>query len=128
MVYSAPTPALDGPALDAVFGALAHPSRRTLLLHLLGRRGPMGVAELAAAAGMSPQLLNKHAGALERAGLVTREPAGREKRVRAHPEALAPARAWIEETTAYWNAQLDALGEYIEATREQAEPPDEQED
>ncbi len=123
MVYQAATSPAD---LDALFGALAHPSRRALLLRLLQHEAPMVVRQLADSTGMSPQLLNKHATALEQAGLISRERAGREKRVRAHPEALAPARAWIEETSAYWNTQLDALAEYVETLRDQAGPEDQE--
>lgn len=112
--------------MDAVFGALAHAARRSLLRHLLAGASPMGVGELAAATGMSPQLLNKHATALERAGLISRERVGREKRVHAHPEALGPARRWIEETSAYWSGQLDALERYVEDLRGQRGPSNEE--
>ncbi len=84
----------------------------------------MGVGELAGATGMSPQLLNKHATALERAGMISRERVGREKRVDAHPEALGPARAWIEETSAYGNQQLDALERYLEDLGDRRGPSD----
>ncbi len=70
-----------------------HPCRRALMVRLLGRRSPMGVTELASATDMSPQLLNKHATTLERAGLITREPAGRERQPARLRGAAGPRRA-----------------------------------
>jgi DNA-binding transcriptional ArsR family regulator len=99
--------------LDAVFGALAHPARRELLRRLLAAREPQPMGAVAAAAGVSPQLLTKHVATLERAGLITRTRHGREKHAHAHPEPLTAATRWIEDTAAFWNAQLDALQDYV---------------
>ncbi len=99
--------------LDAVFSALAHPVRRSILRLLVTSRDDMAMSDVAGAAGISPQLLNKHAASLEAAGLIAREAVGREKHVRARPQALASARDWIEETNTYWNSQLDSLEDYI---------------
>ncbi len=110
--------------LDAVFGALAHPARRTLLTELVRRDGSVAMNDLAQRAGISPQLLTKHAAALERAGLISREPQGRVKRVRAHPERLDAAQRWIAEMTTYWNGQLDALERYVATLRPAAEEPE----
>lgn len=126
MVYEPLDPPGE-PGLDAVFAALAHPARRALMRQVLRRGAPMGVGDLAAASDMSPQLLNKHATTLERAGLITRERIGREKRVHAHPEALDAARGWIEETSAFWSSQLDALERYVATMRDQHGPADQEE-
>lgn len=100
--------------LDAVFGALSHGGRRAVLAELVTTDAPTAMKDLAERTGMSPQLMNKHAARLERAGLITREAHGRETRAHAQPEALDAARAWIDEMAAYWNTQLDALGDYLE--------------
>ena len=99
--------------LDVTFGALAHRSRRALLRRILDTDAPLAMNDLASTSGMSPQLLNKHAAALERAGLISRVPHGRERRVYAHPEVLASAQQWIGEISTYWNTQLEALDDYI---------------
>lgn len=110
-------------ALDAVFGALAHPARRALLRQLVAGSESLAMSSLAASAGLSPQLLTKHLATLERAGLVSRARRGREKHARAHRAPLSAASRWIEETTVYWNAQLDSLEEYVASLREAELPP-----
>lgn len=120
----APSPTLDEEGgVDAVFSALAHGARRAILRQLARTDAPTAMNELAAATGISPQLLNKHAASLERAGLITRERQGRETRAHAHPEVLQQAQAWIEEMTAYWNTQLDSLTEYVATLRDGDDPP-----
>jgi DNA-binding transcriptional ArsR family regulator len=118
VVYGLLGDALDEAALDAVFGALAHRSRRAVVQYLVHRETPTAMNDLAANVGMSPQLLNKHAAALERPALISRTAHGREKHVSAHPEVLAAAQQWIDEVTAYWNAQLDSLDEYVTSLRD----------
>jgi DNA-binding transcriptional ArsR family regulator len=101
--------------LDAVFGALAHGGRRAVLEELARADAPTAMKALAERTRMSPQLMNKHAASLERAGLITRQAHGRETQAVAHPEVLNAAKGWIEEMTDYWNSQLDALGDYLES-------------
>jgi len=104
----------DDVDLDAVFGALSHGGRRAVLVELAKTDAPTAMKDLAERTGMSPQLMNKHAASLERAGLISRRSHGRETRAVAHPEVLNAAKDWIDEMTAYWNSQLDALGDYLE--------------
>jgi predicted transcriptional regulator len=113
--------------LDATFAALAHRSRRELLRLVLDADGPLAMSDLATSAGISPQLLNKHAAALERAGLIRRVPRGRERHVYANPEAMASAQQWITEMTSFWSSQLDALEQYVAGVAG-ADDPDPQED
>jgi DNA-binding MarR family transcriptional regulator len=105
----------DDVDLDAVFGALAHGGRRSVLVELAKADAPTAMTALAERTGMSPQLMNKHAASLERAGLITRQSHGRETRAVAHPEVLNAAKGWIEEMTEFWNGQLDALGSYLDS-------------
>lgn len=65
--------------LDLVFGALAHPSRRTMLVVLLARGGRMTSGELAGRFDCSWPTTTRHLRVLERAGLVHAEAAGRER-------------------------------------------------
>jgi len=105
----------DDVDLDAVFGALSHGGRRAVLAELAKADAPTAMKTLAERTSMSPQLMNKHAASLERAGLITRQAHGRETQAVAHPEVLNAAKGWIEEMTEYWNGQLDALGTYLES-------------
>ena len=56
--------------LDAVFGALADPTRRAILARLKG--GEASVAELAAPFAMSQPAVSRHLKVLEQAGLISR--------------------------------------------------------
>ena len=56
--------------LDAIFSALADPTRRDMLGRLA--KGDCSVGELAAPFEMSQPAISKHLKVLERAGLVTR--------------------------------------------------------
>lgn len=113
--------------LDATFAALSHRSRRQLLRLVLDADAPLAMSDLATSAGISPQLLNKHAATLERAGLIRRVPHGRERHVYAKPEAMASAQQWITEMTSFWNTQLDSLEQYVAGVAD-ADGPDPQED
>lgn len=100
-------------ALDSVFAALSHPARRHLVRYLARQDEPPRMTAAAAAQGMSPQLLNKHTAALEKAGLVSRRTIGRERHLVLDTERLAAAQAWMAETRRFWEHQLDALDTYI---------------
>lgn len=47
------------------------------------------------------------------AGLLTRHRDGRVHRLRANPQKLAEARAWIEEYARAWDASFDALDQLL---------------
>lgn len=96
--------------LDAVFTALADPTRRAILARLAS--GEATVAELAEPFDISQPAISKHLKILERAALVSagRDGARRPRRIEA--EALAAACAWIERYREVWEqnfARLDAL-------------------
>jgi DNA-binding transcriptional ArsR family regulator len=81
--------------LDAVFGALADPTRRAILARL--RKGPATVSALAEPFAMSLNGVSKHVRVLERAGLVRRTVRGREHHLALVPAPLATAAAWVTE-------------------------------
>ena len=68
----------DAHGMDAVFRALADPSRRSLLDSLNGRNGQT-LGELCAGLAMTRQSVSKHLAVLEAADLVTTARRGREK-------------------------------------------------
>jgi DNA-binding transcriptional ArsR family regulator len=65
--------------LDAVFGALAHQSRRTILSVLHARGGEMTSGAIAARFEHSWPTISQHLRVLEKAGLVTIVLRGRER-------------------------------------------------
>lgn len=98
-------------ALDAVFRALADPTRRAILDRLA--TGDATVGELAEPFAMSRPAVSKHLDVLERAGLVHRLPDGRTNRCRFDPAPLGDATVWMNRYRAYWEGQLDALARHF---------------
>lgn len=101
--------------LDAVFSALADPTRRAILDRLA--QGEATVGELAEPFAMSLPAVSKHLGVLEDAGLVTRERDGRVRRCRMESAPLQHASAWIEEYREFWEGRLDSLAAYLDPSK-----------
>jgi DNA-binding transcriptional ArsR family regulator len=101
---------------DAIFSALADPTRRALL-RAVSERESVTATELAAELPISRQAVAKHLGVLDEAGLVTPTKVGREARYQARPEQLAAATAWIDETRSAWDVRLRRLDERLRAKR-----------
>jgi DNA-binding transcriptional ArsR family regulator len=104
--------------LDAVFGALADPTRRAVLAKL--SHGERSVGELAGPFGMSLPGFIKHLGILEDAGLITRRKTGRVVGCQLKGGALKAAIAWLERHEEFWNTRLDRLGAFLEKKENQA--------
>lgn len=84
-------------ALDAVFGALAHQSRRTILSVLQARGGEMTSGAIAARFNCSWPTTSQHLRVLEKAGLVSITLRGREHVYRLQAGRLrAVAGAWLD--------------------------------
>jgi DNA-binding transcriptional ArsR family regulator len=99
--------------VDAVFAALADPSRR-FVVETLASRGTATPTELAAELPVTRQAVAKHLTALREAGLVEATRAGRETRYELTPGPLASAAGWIEEVGAAWDDRLRALKRLVE--------------
>lgn len=97
--------------LDRLFTALGDPTRRAILARLA--RGPASVSELASAHAMALPSFLKHLGRLQDAGLITSEKAGRVRHCALAPDALTPARAWLDEQRALWETRLDQFDAYV---------------
>jgi DNA-binding transcriptional ArsR family regulator len=98
--------------LDAVFGALADPTRRAVLAKL--GHGERSVGELAEPFGMSLPGFLKHLRILEDAGLIVRSKTGRVVSCQLKGGALRAAIAWLERQEEFWNTRLDRLGAFLE--------------
>jgi DNA-binding transcriptional ArsR family regulator len=99
--------------LDAVFHALADPTRRRMLADLAA--GERSVGELAAPSAMTFAGASKHVKVLERAGLVRRRVEGRTHKCRLAPEPLGEAQAWLRRYERSWSERLDALERELRA-------------
>jgi DNA-binding transcriptional ArsR family regulator len=99
------------PNLDRVFGALADPTRRSIVARLA--TGEASIGEIARAYPITLQAVIKHLDVLEDAALVTRTKRGRTVGCALAAERLELASAWIAEQTRVWNERLDRLETYL---------------
>jgi DNA-binding transcriptional ArsR family regulator len=99
------------PELDAVFHALADPSRRSIVERL--SRGSATVTDLAEPLPMSMPAVLQHLQVLEQSGLVRTRKVGRVRTCSIEVEALQPVERWIEERRTGWEQRLDLLGAYL---------------
>jgi DNA-binding transcriptional ArsR family regulator len=112
---------VDRPAAerdDRALRALADVTRRDILAVVLVH--DRSVSELARRYPMSFAAVQKHVAVLERAGLVTKHPHGREQRVRGNPDALRQARSLVDELEAVWLARLDRFADVLDDSNEGA--------
>jgi DNA-binding transcriptional ArsR family regulator len=99
-------------ASDAVFAALADPTRRQVL-RLVAERGPTSATLLERELPVTRQAVVKHLVVLSRAGLVTRQRAGQEVRYTLAPEPLDDVSAWIAELGSRWDDRLARLRQVV---------------
>ena len=89
--------------LDAVFGALADPTRRAILARLAS--GEMAVNELAEPFAMSQPAVSKHLKVLERAGLIARGRDAQRRPCRLEPAALKTVAEWVAQFEHFWTSE-----------------------
>nr|WP_070961115.1 metalloregulator ArsR/SmtB family transcription factor [Hyphomonas sp. Mor2] len=97
----------SGANLDAVFAALADPTRRAILAQL--STGDASVNEIASPFEMSQPAISKHLKVLERAGLVTRAVDQQRRPARLNAAPMQDAVAWLEEFREFWAGSFDQL-------------------
>jgi DNA-binding transcriptional ArsR family regulator len=99
--------------VDAVFAALADPTRRRLLGRLAQQRSATAT-ELAASEPVTRQAVVKHLQSLGEAGLVTPSREGREVRYAVTAAPLEDAVGWMVTVGAKWDRRLNRLRQQIE--------------
>ena len=97
--------------LDAVFAALADPTRRRILTMLLA--DDMAVTDVAEPFRMSLAAISKHLGILTRAGLISQEKRGRVKWCKLEPDALRDASVWMQAFGQFEALDLDAFEAFL---------------
>lgn len=93
--------------LDAVFHALADPTRRAMVARLA--QSPCGITELAAPFDMTLAAASKHIKVLENAGLLVRQVQGRNHTCRLDSAPMQGGIEWLRHYEQFWNQRLDAL-------------------
>jgi DNA-binding transcriptional ArsR family regulator len=104
-------PELDDRNLNAVFSALADPTRRAIVHRLA--TGEASVGELAEPFRMSFQAVSKHVQVLEHAGLIERSRRAQQRPCRLRPDALRDASGWLGDYRQLWETSFDRLDEHL---------------
>jgi DNA-binding transcriptional ArsR family regulator len=102
----------DSDQLDAIFLALADPTRRAILARLA--LGEASVTELAEPFAISQPAISKHLKLLERAMLISVGQDAQRRPRRLEGEPLAQASAWLEQYRAAWEANFERLDTLLE--------------
>jgi DNA-binding transcriptional ArsR family regulator len=92
-----------------VFGALASPARRQLLMAL--RAGPRTAASLSKGMPIARASVSEHLALLRAVGLVRAQKRGRERLYHLDPRPLTEVGAWLNVMLAFWTLRLSDLNE-----------------
>lgn len=95
------------PNLDAIFSALADPTRRAILSRLA--RGQATVNEIAAPFDMTQPAVSRHLKVLEKAGLVERGIEAQRRPAMLRAENMAWAVDWLTDFKKFWGTSFDQL-------------------
>ena len=97
---------------DAVFRALADPSRRAIFERLT--RGEAAVKDLTPRFDISQPAVSQHLAALRSAGLVKERRDGRIVYYRVNPKGLRPLINWIAHYQVFWVERIERLKTLLE--------------
>lgn len=97
--------------VDAVFQALADPTRRKVLERLSS--GPASVSELAEPFDMALPSFLQHLKVLEKSGLIQSTKMGRVRTCRLVSQRLKLAEDWLAKQRTLWERRLDQLDSYL---------------
>ena len=107
---------------DDLWSAIGDPTRRRMLDLLLGA-GDGTATTLGHQLPVTRQAVAKHLAVLDRVGLVTATPAGREKRYRVDDAQLARAVAQLSSVGSAWDARLQRIKRIAEAIERTQQDP-----
>lgn len=100
------------PQLDAIFSALADPTRRAILGMLL--EDDMAVTDVAAPFQISLAAISKHLAVLAAAGLIQQERRGRIIWCKLMPDGLRSASVWMQGFGQFEPVDLDAFERFLD--------------
>ncbi len=106
--------------LDAVFAALADPTRRAIIERL--SRSEARVTEVAEPFRMSLNAVSKHIRVLELSGVVERHRKGRDHVLSINTRSLDEIEGWIGRTRRYWDKRLDAMERVLRELKTEHQP------
>lgn len=108
-----PSPPAPRSDLDAVFSALADPTRRAIMSMLL--EDDMAVSDVAEPFQMSLAAISKHLSVLAAAGLIRQERRGRITWCQIEPDSLRAASVWMQGFGQFDPVDLDAFERFLDA-------------
>ena len=97
--------------LDAMFAALADPTRRRVIARL--GAGPASVGELASPLSISLPSFMKHMRSLESCGLIRTEKSGRVRTCVLNHNRFHLLTGWLEEQRRIWEESTDRLEQFV---------------
>ncbi|WP_104165291.1 helix-turn-helix transcriptional regulator [Cryobacterium sp. N22] len=106
--------------VNRLFRALADATRRDVVRRTLV--ADVSVSQLADSYDMSFAAVQKHVAVLEEAGLVTKEPRGRERMVRGNPDRIREAQRLLDRFEEIWRSRIDRLDVLL--AEDDPAPPD----
>jgi DNA-binding transcriptional ArsR family regulator len=101
--------------LSLIFGALADPTRRAILIRLTDSEAT--VAELAKPFDMSQPAVSRHLKVLENAGLITRARRATARLSRLDAEPLREVTTWLARYQQFWDSSHERLDDLLAALK-----------
>jgi DNA-binding transcriptional ArsR family regulator len=102
----------SSPRRNAIFRALADPTRREILRRL--RSGGKTVGELASGFPVSRPAISKHLRSLRSAGLIVTRRQGRTSACTLNGRPLQVVNDWLRDYESFWSDALRSLKSYVE--------------
>ena len=99
-----------------MFGALADPTRRTIL-ELLATSGELSATALYEHFPLSPQAVSQHLKVLREAHLVEMEKRAQKHVYRLNPQTLSQFEAWVQQMKQRWEERFAALDTVLESEK-----------
>ena len=106
--------------LDAVFAALADPTRRAILGRLT--QGEASVNELTRPFTISQPAISRHLKVLEEAGLISRSRRATARLSKLEAEPLRAAVGWLARYREFWEESYERLDDLLATLQHEAEP------
>jgi DNA-binding transcriptional ArsR family regulator len=108
--------------LDAVFAALADPTRRAILVRLT--QGEATVNELTRPFTISQPAISRHLRVLEDAGLISRSRRATARLSKLEAEPLREALGWLARYREFWEESYERLDDLLATLQHDADPMD----
>ncbi len=100
-----------------MFGALADPTRRTIL-ELLAKRGELSATTIYEQFPVSPQAVSQHLKVLREAHLVEMEKQAQQHIYRLNLQTLSQFEAWVQHMKQRWEERFSALDTVLEIEKQ----------